>query len=122
MMTTNAITILVMMLMTVTSQLPTPSVSLNVSEMMMSRAAVEDSLSIAAGIISAVKIDIDLTSQSSITRVTMFIPVGAAFKQLHVSASPTLRSLTVDYKYILMKAHIVRGYYPPTVLRSINKL
>jgi hypothetical protein len=28
----------------------------------------------------------------------------------------------VDYKYILMKAHIVRGYYPPTVLRSINKL
>ncbi|GAU43163.1 hypothetical protein TSUD_301290 [Trifolium subterraneum] len=86
---------------------------------MISQPTAVDSFKIAAGIISSVQIDIELTSQSVFT---LFVPVDAAFKQLPNSASSKFHSLNVYARYIFMKAHIVRRYYPPRVLPSVNKM
>ncbi|CAJ2645294.1 unnamed protein product [Trifolium pratense] len=116
----QTLTVLILILISLFS--PTLSVfDLNVSEVMTSQAAGTgaDSLNVAAGIISSLQIDVELTVPLA---STLFIPVDAAFNQLPHSARSKFQSLTVDERYIFMKAHIVNGYYPPTVLRSVNKM
>jgi hypothetical protein len=110
---TTTLTFIFLMLITV----PAPYVfDLNVSEVMMVEA---DDLKVAAEIITALQIDVEMKTQSVFT---IFIHVDAAFTQLPGSVFSKLRSLTLDYTFILMKAHIVRKYFAPTLLRSVNTL
>jgi uncharacterized surface protein with fasciclin (FAS1) repeats len=81
---------------------------------MMARA---DDLKTAAEIISALQIDNELTVQSAFT---LFIPVDAAFSEIPDPVLSKLKSLPLDYTFIMMKAHIVRNYLAPTLLRAMN--
>ncbi|MCI30329.1 fasciclin-like arabinogalactan protein [Trifolium medium] len=49
------------------------------------------------------------------------MPPDEAFKKLSPSASTKLHSLSDNDIYILIKAHIVRGYFTPAHLRSKNR-
>jgi hypothetical protein len=72
---TTTLTFIFLMLITV----PTPYVfGLNVSEVMMAEA---DDLKIAAVIITALQIDVEMKTQSVFT---IFIPVDVAFTQLRL--------------------------------------
>jgi uncharacterized surface protein with fasciclin (FAS1) repeats len=76
-----------------------------------------DDLKTAAEMISTWKIDNQLTVPSPFT---LFMPVDDAFTEMPDTVLAKLKSLPVDYTYILMKAHIVRNYFEPTLLRIMN--
>jgi hypothetical protein len=78
-----------------------------------------DDLKVVAGIIMTLQIDAEMKTQSMFT---MFILVNAVFTQLPGQVFSKLCSLTPDYIFILMKAHIVRKYFAPTLLRSDNTM
>jgi hypothetical protein len=46
--------------------------------------------------------------------------VDAAFTEIPDPMLSKLKSLPLDYTFIMMKAHIVRNYLAPTLLRAMN--
>jgi uncharacterized surface protein with fasciclin (FAS1) repeats len=101
------------MFITVSQATPHHS-ALTVSEVMMARA---DDLKTAAEISLTLQIDNELTVPSVFT---LFIHVDAAFTEIPDTVLAKLKSLPLDYTFIIMKAHIVRNYLAPTLLRAMN--